>query len=63
MKGINSEKQSVTMPLLKDVIAQHKANTKVTQENASIGSKPLDPPALYQDGGEGYNADFTLPQA
>jgi hypothetical protein len=62
MKRINSKNQSVTATLLKDVMAQHKANTKATQENVSIGSKPLDPPALYEDAGEGYNADFTIPQ-
>ncbi|HZS56165.1 MAG TPA: hypothetical protein VFA65_17310 [Bryobacteraceae bacterium] len=62
MKGINSKNESITAPLLKDMIAQDKANTKVTQENASISSNPLDPPALYEDAGDGYNADFTFPQ-
>jgi hypothetical protein len=62
MKGINSKNQSVTAPLLKDVAKQDKANIKANQKDVSVGSKPLDPPALYEDAGEGYNADFTLPQ-
>ena len=62
MKSKDSSKQSVTAPLLKDVIESDKANQMANRETVSIGSKPLNPPALYEDSGEGYNADFTLPQ-
>jgi hypothetical protein len=62
MKANNSRKESITAPLLKEAIEQHKANAKANRENASSGSKPLNPPALYEDSGEGYNPDFTFPQ-
>jgi hypothetical protein len=62
MKKNNPKRESVTAPLLKDVVKRDKANTKAIRENVSIGEKPLDPAALYEDPGEGYNADFTFPQ-
>jgi len=37
-----------------------KADSKIP--DPSVGSKPLQPPALYEDAGEGYNSDFTFPQ-
>lgn len=62
MKTKNSKSESVTAPLLQDMVKQDKANTKLIRENVSIGEKPLNPPALYEDSGEGYNSDFTFPQ-
>jgi hypothetical protein len=62
MKANNSKKDSITAPLLKDVIVNDKVNQKLNRENVSIGSKPISPPALYEDQGEGYNANFVFPQ-
>lgn len=41
---------------------REKANSKVSNPDPSVGSKPLSPPDLYQDPGQGYNQDFTFPQ-
>lgn len=62
MKANKLKNQSITAPLLKDVVELDKANTKATRETVTIGQKPLNPPALYEDSGEGYNADYTFPQ-
>lgn len=62
MKANNSKKDSITAPLLKDVIVRDKVNQKLNRENLLIGSKPLNAPALYEDQGEGYNANFVFPQ-
>jgi len=65
MKTNKAKKQeSFTAPLLKDVVTLDQANRKANLDNVnvSIGNKPLDPPALYEDSGDGYNPDFTFPQ-
>jgi hypothetical protein len=62
MKSNNSKKDSITAPLLKDVIKRDKANQKQCRSEVSVGPKPLNSPALYEDSGEGYNANFTFPQ-
>jgi hypothetical protein len=56
----DSKKESVTKPLLQDLIDRQKTDAKI--ENPSVGTKPLPPPDLYQDSGGGYNPDFTFPQ-
>jgi hypothetical protein len=53
---------SITTPLLKDLIARQKADSKRIAPDAKIGSNPLPPPDLYQDAGSGYNPNFTFPQ-
>jgi hypothetical protein len=60
MKSNQGPKGSVLQPLLKKVVDLAKGKSNV--EKPSVGSKPLDPPALYQDAGLGYNSDFTFPQ-
>lgn len=62
MKSSKRLKASVTKPLLKELVDRQKADLKKQTQNPSIGSKPLDPPALYEDSGDRYNADFTFPQ-
>jgi|GEM_PF-1931762 len=62
MNSNRRPKGSVTKPLLKELVDLQKANSKVVNTNPSVESKPLDPPALYEDAGEGYNPDFTFPQ-
>ena len=62
MKARHIKKETITGPVLKDLIARDKANQKFNRDEVTIGEKPLDPPALYEDSGEGYNADFTFPQ-
>lgn len=62
MKSSKRPKASVTKPLLKELVDRQKADLKTQLESPSIGSTPLQPPALYEDAGEGYNADFTFPQ-
>ena len=48
--------------MLSDLVNRHKANQKALLEEPQVESTPLDPPDLYQDAGNGYNADFTFPQ-
>jgi len=62
MKTNKRPKQSVTKPLLKELVDRQKANLKVQTQNPSIGSKPCNRPALFEDPGMGYNPDFTFPQ-
>jgi hypothetical protein len=62
MKSNKRPKASVTKPLLKELVDRQKADQKKQQQNPSVGSKPLNPPALYEDAGNGYNPDFTFPQ-
>jgi len=62
MKSKKLPKQSVTKPMLKELADREKANLKAQKQITYVGSKPLDPPALYEDAGTGYNADFTFPQ-
>jgi hypothetical protein len=62
MKSNKRQNASITEPLLKDLVESEKANSKIINQNPSVGSKPLQPPALYEDAGEGYNEDFTFPQ-
>jgi len=67
MKDKKGKEASFTQPLLKDLINRQKAESKLTFGNISsdkpgIGSTPLEPPALYEDSGEGYNANFVFPQ-
>ena len=62
MKVNRSKNNSITAPLLKDMVERDQANRKPISDNVSIGQKPLAPPALYEDPGEGYNRDYTYPQ-
>ncbi|HTU48109.1 MAG TPA: hypothetical protein VMF91_23820 [Bryobacteraceae bacterium] len=62
MKSNDRQNGSITEPLLKDLMDRDKANSKINDSGPSVGSKPLQPPALYEDAGEGYNSDFTFPQ-
>lgn len=62
MKQRDAKKSSITAPVLKDLVERDLAQQKANCEQVSIGSKPLNPPALYEDSGEGYNPDFTYPQ-
>lgn len=62
MKSSKGLKAPITKPLLKELVSRQKADLKKQTQTPSIGSKPLDPPALYEDAGEGYNADFAFPQ-
>ncbi|MBV8864742.1 MAG: hypothetical protein JO210_05010 [Acidobacteriaceae bacterium] len=57
----NRKEQSVTKPLLKDLIERQKADSEKTPE-VSVGSEPLAPSDLFQDDGGGYNLNFTFPQ-
>jgi hypothetical protein len=52
----------ISGPLLESVTERDKANFALNFPNASVGSKPLDPPDLYQDPGGGYNKNLTYPQ-
>ena len=62
MNSSNRQKGSITEPLLKELVDREKADSKIIKNDPSVESKPLDPPDLYQDSGEGYNRDFTFPQ-
>jgi hypothetical protein len=67
MKNDGRQSGSITKPLLKGLMDRQKANEKCNPEPYSdsapyIGSTPLDPAALYEDAGGGYNLDYTFPQ-
>lgn len=62
MKSDERQSASISAPLLEDLVEAEKANSKIFNSSPSVGSKPLPPPALYQDSGGGYNEDFTFPQ-
>ena len=67
MKNNKGKEAGFTQPLLKDLIDRQNVASKVTFDgvfkNADLsGSTPLDPPALYEDSGTGYNPNFTFPQ-
>ena len=55
MKSNNEQDQSIVKPLLQELTDQEKSNPE-------LANLPLNPPALYEDAGEGYNVDFTFPQ-
>jgi len=67
MKDKKGKEASFTQPLLKDLMNRQKAESKLTfgrvsSDKPGTGSTPLEPPALYEDAGEGYNANFVFPQ-
>lgn len=62
MKSNERKKASISAPLLKDLVDREKADSKINHPDPAVGSRPLAPPALYEDAGEGYNPDFTFPQ-
>ncbi len=62
MNSNGRRKGSVTKPLLKKLVDLDKANAKTVKQIPTVESKPVDPPALYEDAGEAYNPDFTFPQ-
>ena len=55
MKKIKKQDESIVKPLLKELMDLEKSNPE-------LANMPLNPPALYEDAGEGYNPDFTFPQ-
>jgi hypothetical protein len=58
----NDQSCSVTGPLLECVIGQDKASKAINFPAPSVSSEPLPQPDMYQDPGNGYNANFTFPQ-
>jgi hypothetical protein len=62
MNSTNRRRGSITEPLLKELVDREKASSKLTKNEPTVESKPLDPPDLYQDSGGGYNPDLTFPQ-
>ncbi len=62
MKSKPRDKAPITKPLLSDLIERDKAGRKAVLDQPSVGSDPLEAPDMYQDGGQGYNPDFTFPQ-
>jgi hypothetical protein len=67
MKSSKGQKASFTQPILKDLIERQKAEQKqqlsqTLNEIPSVDSTPSGQPALYQDPGSGYNANFVFPQ-
>jgi len=62
MKSKTRLKAPITKPILKPLVDREKADLKKQTQTPSIGSRPTDPPAIYEDPGTGYNSDFTFPQ-
>ena len=63
MKSKPNSKESITGPMLKDLMDRQKIESKSKLKEVTVGSDPLPAPDLYQDAGSGYNPDFTFPQA
>jgi len=53
---------SFSAPLLDSIVELDKANYRANFRESTVGSTPLPQPALYQDSGSGYNANFVFPQ-
>jgi len=67
MKDKKGKEAGFTQPLLKDLTDRQKLASKAAFDGvfnkADVASStPLEPPALYEDSGEGYNANFVFPQ-
>jgi hypothetical protein len=64
MKAKKGQEASITKPLLKDLIDRSKVEEKLTFDSvkSNVGSTPLAQPDLFQDPGNGYNANFVFPQ-
>jgi hypothetical protein len=62
MKSKKTSAGRVTGSLVKELADRHKAKLKGTLPAATVTSKPLKQPDLYQDPGSGYNRNFTFPQ-
>ncbi|MDQ2946202.1 MAG: hypothetical protein M3Y27_09730 [Acidobacteriota bacterium] len=60
MKSDKPQGGSITQPLLKDLV--DRAKEENTLRNPSLDPAPLNPAALYEDAGNGYNTNFTFPQ-
>ena len=60
MKSKESQNGSITQPLLQELMDREKLNRKI--QPPIVESKPLDPPSLYQDAGNGYNSNLAFPQ-
>lgn len=59
----NRRRKGITKPLLRDLVEQEKAESKINpKQDPTVESAPEDPPDLYQDSGGGYNADLVFPQ-
>jgi hypothetical protein len=63
MKSTTPKKVSVIKPLLKKLMNQHGANSKVPKQNSKAASAPLKPAELAQDSGAGYSSDNTFLQS
>ncbi len=64
MNSKNRLSDSITKPLLKDLVERSKATNNALTKfvEPSVSANPLEPSDLYQDSGSGYNADFSIPQ-
>ncbi len=64
MKAKKGQEDSITRPLLKDLVTRSKVESKLTLDSVktNVGSTPLVQPDLFQDPGNGYNVDFVFPQ-
>ncbi len=61
MKQNDNISNSITEPLLRDLIAQDRAS-RVTPVISSVDASLPEPAELDQDAGGGYNDDRTFPQ-
>ncbi len=57
-----SQQESITKPLLKDLLKRQKVDAGKALPDVEVGSTPLSPSDLFQDAGGGYNRDLTFPQ-
>jgi hypothetical protein len=62
MKKNNNQAGTVTGPLLKDLMATHKAERQAVMPSPEVKQTEESKPDLYQDSGGGYNSNFTFPQ-
>jgi hypothetical protein len=56
------QKDSITKPLLKDLLKRQKIDTDKVMPEVEVGSSPISPSDLFQDAGGGYNQNLIYPQ-
>ena len=60
MRSDKKQNDSITQPLLQDLMDRSKADRKL--RNPFVGTAPVEPSALYEDAGSGFNKNFVFPQ-
>jgi hypothetical protein len=62
MKATKRDQAPLLKSVVRDSAGAGKNSSRKSPEKPSRGTTPVEPAALYQDAGGGYNSDFTIPQ-